>query len=612
LEENAELHYEACLGGVSLVEAGLNVTGFKVKELKSRLYPEIAVGDFKSKKKLIERAVSIYQPEYRFNNSFDLFNNEVLRRFEIQDILGIIKEFVEELERLESKFEELYQSVFNEIQKSYLKDINELKLKLRRLKALAQERGKLFDDTVQQKIEFHSKELFDLFDEPDKHTHEIIHDLKTLDSLLRQRVKLNNERVASLVTETMVKLNTNNSEYELASLFNPCRELMSRINEYGLLKENVERFCFSFSQYRSWLSDMLHIFRKAEHLLSFEKGLLAWHMMLNDLGENDRNLVLELMDNGEDWMSTFEEAFLRSFVKAKTAELDNLSKMHEPILLLWQDYESKAHHNIYKLHDAEQDLGNLAGELPGNLDQLFESYSHHLFNRFPLIMLKADFIQGKDSKIYSSCDKIICINCMPGIHELKESNNFLIAAYDESIESVLFPQLKGIPQCEIRQIDGVHFNVNRSSHFLNASELNKLSSYLAFGLNHFRKDLRIFQTRDYSIVSLLAYDRNRKLLQLMEDLSLKEIFTQGEQVKLLPGIFSDTDRKPVVLIEDEILNSGMPEKLIHQKRFIEEMRTSGIQVISIDNYDMLSRGVDSFESIIQNSLCRPSHVEVND
>ncbi|MGA0233232.1 MAG: hypothetical protein ACO3MB_10220, partial [Saprospiraceae bacterium] len=47
LEENLERHYESCLGNVSLVGAGLNVTDFKVRELKSRLYPEIAVNDFR-------------------------------------------------------------------------------------------------------------------------------------------------------------------------------------------------------------------------------------------------------------------------------------------------------------------------------------------------------------------------------------------------------------------------------------------------------------------------------------------------------------------------------------------------------------------------------------
>lgn len=612
LEENVEHHYEPCLGNASLVEAGLNVTGFKKRELKSRLYPEIAVGDYRSKKKMIEKAVSIYQPEYRYNNSFDLFNNEVFRRFDLQDILGIIKELVEELEKLGSKFEDLYQSVFNHIQKSYLKDINDVKIKYRRLKSLAEERKKIFDDTLQQKIEFHSRELFEFFDASDQYSGEIIKDLETLNSLLRERIKLNNEGVASLMTETMTKLSVNNSGYEMASIFNPCRELMARINEYGLLNQNVERFCFSFSQYRSWLSDMLHLFRKAEHLLSFEKGLLAWHMMLNDLGENDRNLILELMDNGEDWISTFEEAFLKSFVKAKTAELDNLSKMHDPFMLLWEDYESKAHHNIYKLFDNEQEPVKWEDEIPTNWDQLFGSHAHQLFNRFPLIMLKADFTREKESKIYSSCDKIICINCTADINELEDSSSFLIAAYDEHIESVIFPKIKAIPHCETRQIDGVHFNVNRSSHFLNASELNKLSSYLAFGLNYFRKDLRIFQNKDHSIVSVMGNDRNRKLLHLMEEFSLKEIFTQDEQFILLPGIFSDTDRKPVLLIEDEVLNPGMPNKLIHQKRFIEEMRTSGVQVISIDNYDMLSRGVDAFESIIHKSLGRATHVEIND
>lgn len=611
LEENLERHYESCLGNVSLVGAGLNVTDFKVRELKSRLYPEIAVNDFRVKKKMIETAVSIYQPEYRYNNSFELFNKDVFRRYDIQDVLGIIKECVEELEKLGSKFEDIYQTVFNQIQKSYLKDINEIKLKLRKIKTLTQERGKLIDDTLQKKIEFHSRELFDILDDSDKYSGDSIRDMEALDCLIKARVKYNNERVACLMTETVMKLNTNNSEYDLASIFNACRELMTRINEYGLFNENVERFCFSFSQYRSWLSDMLHLCRKADYLMSFEKGLLAWYMMLNDLGDNDRHLVLELMDIGEDWMSTFEKAFLKSFVKAKTAELDNLSRMHDPFMLLWEDYASKAHHNIYKLFDARQGQMHWEGEMPSNWNQLFESHAQQLLNRFPLIMLKSDFIDGKDSKLYSYCDEVVCINCTPDLKKLQECNNFLIASYDEHVDSVIFPQVKRIPLCATRQIDGVHFNVNRSSHFLNASELNNLSSYLAFGLNYFRKDIRIFQTRDYSIVSILAYDRNRKLLEL-EGLALKEIFTHDEQVKLLPGIFSDTDRKPVVLIEDEILNPYMPEKLVHQKLFIEEMRTGGIQVISIDNYEMLSRGVDTFESIIHKSLGKSSHIEVND
>ena len=93
--------------------------------------------------------------------------------------------------------------------------------------------------------------------------------------------------------------------------------------------------------------------------------------------------------------------------------------------------------------------------------------------------------------------------------------------------------------------------------------------------------------------------KNVKLLEGLSLEGIKEIIPSGSDNNLLPGILSDTESQKYILIEDNFLKVDSQTKLISQNLLLQELKTAGVNIISLDNYKLIQSGTYSLKQAIR-------------
>jgi hypothetical protein len=142
---------------------------------------------------------------------------------------------------------------------------------------------------------------------------------------------------------------------------------------------------------------------------------------------------------------------------------------------------------------------------------------------------------------------------------------------------------------EILNDKGVFYSFTKKLGQLKSHELNIASLYLGQTLARLNPNYNIYKLKSVAIVSFLSEYKNAQLREDLYDQGIKEIFSSIDDYNLLPGIFSDTDVQPVILIEDGLIDNENEDTFIKQILIIEELKIAGVEVIVIDNNKLIKK-----------------------
>ncbi|MBT8189767.1 MAG: hypothetical protein KJO29_05020 [Bacteroidia bacterium] len=142
----------------------------------------------------------------------------------------------------------------------------------------------------------------------------------------------------------------------------------------------------------------------------------------------------------------------------------------------------------------------------------------------------------------------------------------------------------------------------RSSYPRNESDylsLNQKSVYFGKVLHDVNASCRIYELKYLSVISFLSKTSNETIVPLIEGENAKEISLISAAENLLPGVLSYTSKRVVILLEEGIIDPGQATNLLDQLRLIKKLGLSGIQCLSLFQYDIMKAGKEAFYDIVR-------------
>lgn len=135
----------------------------------------------------------------------------------------------------------------------------------------------------------------------------------------------------------------------------------------------------------------------------------------------------------------------------------------------------------------------------------------------------------------------------------------------------------------------------------NLSSTNKLkaSKKLAKYILSLNQHIKIYQLKNANIISILPPYDDIMLENELDKLSAKVIDTQGVLYDRLTESILFTDRRPILLIKDELINPELHEHVLWQMKLLKTFQEVGYEVFSINTVDQLNNNKAVFENIIR-------------
>ena len=197
------------------------------------------------------------------------------------------------------------------------------------------------------------------------------------------------------------------------------------------------------------------------------------------------------------------------------------------------------------------------------------------------------FYEQHNASFETHGGKLIFVNQIPEAMPVSKSCSYIFTGYKSNFLRHIVQKSKRLEDCALFNISGIDFNINGPAKILSKSEYNSFALYVGQTLQRFNNAYRIFEMRHLSIVSFVGDEKNRQLMQVFKDFSIKEIFSQDDGFNLIPGLFNDHKRKTVVLIEDMLINNLASDSFLQQKLFLDKIEKAGLTILSIDNYKLI-------------------------
>ena len=116
------------------------------------------------------------------------------------------------------------------------------------------------------------------------------------------------------------------------------------------------------------------------------------------------------------------------------------------------------------------------------------------------------------------------------------------------------------------------------------------------------KIIPLLKSGEVGIISFLKDDKNAQLLQSLAGYGCKEIFSQEENVNLLPGIIADPNTESVLLLEDNLFVLDSDQFNFDQLVLLNKVKEAGIKTVSVNNYKTLTDKEYTLDKIIANML----------
>ncbi|MDA8692678.1 hypothetical protein N9L92_01360, partial [Saprospiraceae bacterium] len=188
---------------------------------------------------------------------------------------------------------------------------------------------------------------------------------------------------------------------------------------------------------------------------------------------------------------------------------------------------------------------------------------------------------------YNADTTLVVLNKLPkSIHNY---NQVKVFTYIQDFDITSNSTLRSIPNIEIINDRGVHYSITKKLQQLKSHELNMAALYLGQVLASINPDYSIYKMKSVAVISFLSEFKNAQIREALYDDGIKEIFSSVDDYNLLPGIFSDTEVQPIVLIEDGLIDSSQEGTLIKQVLILEELGIAGVEILVIDNNKLIKK-----------------------
>ena len=588
-------------------------------------------GEYYKVKKEILKASETYQRQYDLLDHLSLFKKEMWVDIEdekIEEIKKLLNEFKEESTKLASDFIKISNSLLEDssqdlknafavLQEKFLSQEEScIAYHIKTTSDLANNEG-IFSLFKKTKTQTSNKVYVDAFDdlsgfiqeistewynELDAPTTEMISYDYIIDFIEKNQEKANfyKNRITKNLEQSVQRINKiNTSSTEVTSLDKRLDELIKSMNNSNLFDLELEHNILSFLKQSELSHNIADYIEKCHILFHSSTSYLEWKSFFNSTGDLFRLLFDEIKKLPKKlWIESFENWYEQKIQKNVLGEATISAKeLNDYFKQSTLSNQLEVIAVISKLHNQRIEGAKLLKTGTKELyNTLFKKKLMPQVSWKNTALMNRQFMQSffpihlSDTFSYTGeYDLVISFTC-------EEESTAIKAHYFSPIER------KDIQNISDKKDNFLYLNeYNYTGLLKNLSSTDKLKAAkkLAKYILSLNQNIKIYQLKNANIISLLPAFDDAKLESELDNHNSKVIDTTGVLYDRLTESILFTERSPILILKDELINCKLNDHLLWQLKIIKTFEDVGYEIMSVNTTDQFNDNQKLFDAIIQ-------------
>jgi hypothetical protein len=365
-------------------------------------------------------------------------------------------------------------------------------------------------------------------------------------------------------------------------------QLTQELQDLNVFKEVPERKSTSIFHQKQNLLNLISFVEYGLFFLEDNKQYIRWRAYSAQMTPQDYQLIKYLTSQNQFWGTAFKNLYLQYYLAYTKPALRSANRAIDRLDVQAKQLLEKFAAPLQKKHFAHSMKWPTA---PTKWCSFLAESGHDAVQRFPLlIMTKAGYEKNVEKMAY--IDTFVFVNSCPKVLHTENWLSNLVIGYDSAFVINSETLQSRQPEVEFAASGDIYCQLNRSFENLKISEVNRASKYLGQELYKYNKNFKIFQLKSVSIISFLTDVKNARLIENLASEGVKGLHSNASGVNLVPALLTDTQTQTLILIEDGIFSAAPEHNLVPQRQLVEDLKTAGIKLVSIDNYEMITDGFE--------------------
>jgi len=454
-------------------------------------------------------------------------------------------------------------------------------------------------DELSGMIQTISQEWYDALDAP---TSEMITYDYIIDFIENNRAKTSNYQAKSIDNmlhsiQRINKINTNSESVK--SLDKRLEGLIQKMNDSSLFNLDLDHNILSFVKQSELCKNIEAYIEKCNVLVNSSSSYLEWKSFYNST-DGVFKLIFEAMKrlSKNEWIAGFEYWYkyqIQNHVLGEKSISSQKMNSYFTHATIANNVEISA--VIARLHTQRLEaIKNLKVTSKELYNTLFKKKQLPSVSWQNTAMMNLQFMQSffpihiSDSTSYAK-DYDLVISITSDV-EIMEPNTH----YFSPIQS------KDIQNISEKKDHFLYLNDYKYSgplRELSSTDKLKASKKLAKYILSLNQSIKIYQLKEANVISLLpAYD-DSYLENVLNKINAKVIDTQGVLYDRLTESILFTEKRPFLIIKDELINCELHEHTLWQLKLIQLFKEVGYEVLSLNTTNQMQNNDEQFSYLLQ-------------
>lgn len=425
---------------------------------------------------------------------------------------------------------------------------------------------------------------------------------------LLEKIELKRENFKINVQHFLRSLNILNAgESSAINSENLLNELIEKLNASEVFSEKFEVNTISILKQVEITEHIVHTLRKASEQLEYEKGRMEWlqfyeqadhlfheiYNFLKNINEENRLsafdgwyfsvLISSHIESVSDEITSNRSSFPSSIFRDMIQGLDIGSVHFTELMQVTTEQLKSNNKQLYSEIFRKKKVSDVSWKY------LLEKHCEFISSYFPVLISENDDFKNLPSGQYEHIFYVgydqfnsEILQNFRTIHTYIMKNSKIIEKSDAVLK---LPYLENTPMLSE----------------LSLTDRLKTAKKLASILLDIQPEVRFYQAKNLNIVSYLNSFAQKAVLQYLNSAGIKEILQAESTYDQMVESLLETDRRPCLLVEDNLINPKDMSSLNWQYKLLDEMEKAGFRVITLNSRDAAFAGPDYVSDIFMQS-----------
>ena len=390
-----------------------------------------------------------------------------------------------------------------------------------------------------------------------------------------------------LITKLQQLTVASDTSLGVKSLIKEVNALTAELIALNVFNEVPDRKSTSIYHQKKNLENLIQFAEYGLFFVDDNKQYIRWRAYAAKMTPEDHTLVKYFTEQNQFWGPAFENLFLQYYLAHSRSTLASADKSLETL-----DFKSRDLIKIYGTSLLEQHFDQEINWPTQSIkwSSYLNESGQELVKRFPIVFISSACYEKNVAKM-AYIDTFIFVNSCPQKLHTEDWLSNLLIGYEASFIAQAEALQKRQPEVAVENSSKIFCQTNRSFDHLSLSETNRAAKYLGQEIYKYNKDFKIFQLKNVSLISFLSDAKNAHLIEALASEGIKGVHSNASGVNLIPALLTDDKTKTLIMVEDGVFDFRS-DALIPQRQLIQDIRSSGIRLVSIDNYAMTTSGFE--------------------